>query len=409
MRRLFLVLLLLALATGALARENYNLTGQGARAMGMGGAFIGIADDATAISWNPAGLAHLDRPEVSGAFKYETQKTGWDPKSYTSLGQIYTLGEDQNDSHFVLNFASGVFPLKLKQRNLTLALAYQQQLDFFGIDSPDTIETYKQSGGANTLSPGLAYRITPKFAVGGAVNYWTGATIGNYTNFTDPSLNYQAKQPYSGLNFTFGGWGYANPVKLGAVLRTPLTLKYHNEFTGSSALVYPRRPVSGEYKAKFPFMFGVGLGWEINPNLTLAADVDFRPYSGMERQDSAGVADTSFHPMSIIQIHLGAEHLVRLRTGTVGLRLGFRTDPRTYTGYRVDQNGMLRSNDKQVSGLVFSCGSGFTAKHFRLDGAFEYGSVKAPLEFHPSILISEKNFNFIESSMRILLSGSVRF
>jgi long-chain fatty acid transport protein len=29
----------------------------GTRAAGMGGAFVGVADDASAIYWNPAGLA----------------------------------------------------------------------------------------------------------------------------------------------------------------------------------------------------------------------------------------------------------------------------------------------------------------------------------------------------------------
>lgn len=33
-----------------------NLTCAGARAAGMGGAFIGVTDDATAISWNPGNL-----------------------------------------------------------------------------------------------------------------------------------------------------------------------------------------------------------------------------------------------------------------------------------------------------------------------------------------------------------------
>ncbi|MGA1863612.1 MAG: hypothetical protein ACMUHX_00970 [bacterium] len=42
-----------------------NPVGSGARAMGMGGAFIGVADDATAASWNPAGLLQLRQPEIS--------------------------------------------------------------------------------------------------------------------------------------------------------------------------------------------------------------------------------------------------------------------------------------------------------------------------------------------------------
>jgi len=33
--------------------------GVGARAMGMGGAFVSVADDASAIFWNPAGLTQL--------------------------------------------------------------------------------------------------------------------------------------------------------------------------------------------------------------------------------------------------------------------------------------------------------------------------------------------------------------
>ena len=44
---------------------DWNFTGVGARAAGMGGAFIGVADDATAVIWNPGGLTQLYRPEAS--------------------------------------------------------------------------------------------------------------------------------------------------------------------------------------------------------------------------------------------------------------------------------------------------------------------------------------------------------
>src|SRR5438552_15423890 len=51
--------------------------GSGARAVGKGTAFIAVADDATAASHNPGGLAQLERPEVSivGSYfvRYETQ------------------------------------------------------------------------------------------------------------------------------------------------------------------------------------------------------------------------------------------------------------------------------------------------------------------------------------------------
>ena len=40
--------------------------GVGERAVGMGGAFSSIADNATAIYWNPAGLSQLTKRELSG-------------------------------------------------------------------------------------------------------------------------------------------------------------------------------------------------------------------------------------------------------------------------------------------------------------------------------------------------------
>ena len=47
------------------SRNAFTVEGAGARALGLGGAFIAVADDATAVSFNPAGLAQLLNPEVS--------------------------------------------------------------------------------------------------------------------------------------------------------------------------------------------------------------------------------------------------------------------------------------------------------------------------------------------------------
>src|SRR5690242_14063757 len=48
----------------------FNLANPGARSMGMGGAFIGLADDATAAYTNPAGLTKLVTPEVSAEARH---------------------------------------------------------------------------------------------------------------------------------------------------------------------------------------------------------------------------------------------------------------------------------------------------------------------------------------------------
>ena len=46
-------------------QANFLETELGAQAMGMGGAFVAVADDVTALHWNPAGLAGLERSRRS--------------------------------------------------------------------------------------------------------------------------------------------------------------------------------------------------------------------------------------------------------------------------------------------------------------------------------------------------------
>jgi len=48
--------LIIAISSTAFA-NGLSLNSVGARALGLGGAFVGVANDATAIYWNPAGLA----------------------------------------------------------------------------------------------------------------------------------------------------------------------------------------------------------------------------------------------------------------------------------------------------------------------------------------------------------------
>ncbi len=52
-----LVLVCLALLAGASRARAQSFESVGIRAQGMGGAFVAVADDASATWWNPAGLA----------------------------------------------------------------------------------------------------------------------------------------------------------------------------------------------------------------------------------------------------------------------------------------------------------------------------------------------------------------
>src|SRR3982750_3671079 len=75
MRKICLFLAISAAFTLQLAAQNtdiesvsglqFNFGNPGARSLGMGGAFLGLADDASAAEPNPAGLTILRKPEIS--------------------------------------------------------------------------------------------------------------------------------------------------------------------------------------------------------------------------------------------------------------------------------------------------------------------------------------------------------
>ena len=54
-------------ATGAREAETAAFLdiGVGARGIGMGGAYTALADDSSAVYWNPAGLARMDKKDFS--------------------------------------------------------------------------------------------------------------------------------------------------------------------------------------------------------------------------------------------------------------------------------------------------------------------------------------------------------
>ena len=66
------------LGAQALTSIEFSFSNPGARSLGLGGAFVALADDATAAFANPAGLVQIARPEVSAevrAWSYSTPYT----------------------------------------------------------------------------------------------------------------------------------------------------------------------------------------------------------------------------------------------------------------------------------------------------------------------------------------------
>lgn len=97
--RLIAACMLLFAATGNAAGQKYAgefmALGGGARAMGMGGAFLAVADDATTTFWNPAGIADLSF--------FSAAPGDW---------QVALMHSERFGSLIDYNFVSAVFPLR---------------------------------------------------------------------------------------------------------------------------------------------------------------------------------------------------------------------------------------------------------------------------------------------------------
>ena len=65
MKKLFAIALFILLTVSAFG-NGIQLNGVGTRANSMGNAYTAIADDTTAMFWNPAGLGDIDGKLVSG-------------------------------------------------------------------------------------------------------------------------------------------------------------------------------------------------------------------------------------------------------------------------------------------------------------------------------------------------------
>nr|HPG94704.1 outer membrane protein transport protein [Dokdonella sp.] len=91
----------------------FSFSNPGARALGMGGAFIGLADDASAAYANPAGLTQLVSPEVSVEVRSVSTNTRWldggtvQYNGFDSSGLNYSSQDDRTNS---LRSFSFVYP-----------------------------------------------------------------------------------------------------------------------------------------------------------------------------------------------------------------------------------------------------------------------------------------------------------
>ncbi|MDP8313817.1 MAG: hypothetical protein RAP70_01945, partial [Candidatus Celaenobacter antarcticus] len=338
---------------------NWNLTGAGARAAGFGGAFIGVADDATAISWNPAGLTQLIDPEASAVMRYITDTYKTDESGRT---------ESESLGHFVPNFASGVYPFNFPGLKVVAAVAYQQQLDLYTKWNFEEFTKGEATGGASNISLGLAAEILPIFSIGLASNVWTGSMELDSEWWIDNEwIPFEFTEDFSGFNFNAGAMinlsNLSNPipVKIGVDFKSPFDLE--GDFG------------EGTETIQMPAMIGFGASVQLGDNFTVSADYETRAYKDKEISYDDGSEPDIISDYNLDQIRAGAEFLVVTDFAVIPLRAGFHTVPTIFSNYEDYPN-----NPKdQVVGSGFAVGTGLIFEKFALDATATFDSYKQEL------------------------------
>lgn len=190
---------------------HYNNVTIGTRAVGMGGAFTGVADDASGVFYNPAGLAFALSNDISGSANAYYQKTATYKKTLCGDDFVETSGGS------VPSFFGGLQKLDRYVEGLVFAFgAYSTDSD---LKDQDTLLERKTTGCGS-----LPIESYHRASNARANTYYAGAAVGkrvgssvawglgvSYLNVDELVQEYQDFKQASSIRTTTGsipGWQF---------------------------------------------------------------------------------------------------------------------------------------------------------------------------------------------------------
>lgn len=349
LRTLPLALGLLAPA-GVAAQEDAGFAGfqfnrslPGARSLAMGGAFVALADDATAAYANPAGLTLLERPEVSiEGRRWRTTSAIADGGSVGPGGDVSGVGiSEESATVDTLSFASYVHA----RRDARWAFAaYHHELANFeadlgsaGVFTPggQLLGPYRFETDLEIAHFGLAgsWEAGESLRLGAGVSWYDFALDGTQTVFADPpdqdrviTRNFRRGDDsdiafnvgllwQAGLDWSVGlAWRQGPGFELEQIVRLGV---------GTPPLVE-----SGAFEV--PDQVAAGVAWQPNESLTANLEIDWVEYSALLEANRLGDAPGagSFRLDDGYEVRLGLEYLFLLRRGdSIAVMAGAWLDP----------------------------------------------------------------------------------
>jgi len=379
--------------------SSFQPVGSGARAIGLS-AFIGVVDDGTATSWNPAGLSNLKKKE----FTLVAELNHYIEKSnFTKNPEATNIDRSWGNN---LNYSCFAYPFKSFETNMAIAISYQRLYDlnrewnFFFHDkgtNEDYIKkiSYDQSGDLSAIGLSYSIDLSYKLAIGFTFNIWENTISNNSWEiitheitsgfsediFLSGRIDEIESYEFSGYNLNLGFlWHVANYLTIGGVIKTPfkadITYK-SEEFESSSQVISDDLlpviieetriiPEIDEHM-HMPISYGLGCLYKLtyDNSFYLAADIyrthwDKFVYTNFLGDEKSPISGKQIEHSDIdptIQVRLGIEYFHLLDTNVIRFRGGTFYDPVPAEGSPDDYFG-------------FSFGTGFVKKNSNAQSTF---------------------------------------
>jgi hypothetical protein len=443
-----LVILAFALAMGpaALAVSDEEIfrdfpfyqVSPGARALGLGGAFISLADDATAAQANPAGLVNLRRPELFAELRsqrYETSSTqvGGSLDTLFFRGTLSAAAASEPEDTLSPTFISYVLPLKrvalgfsrlesLNARTSTLNSFEIEGVEAIIEQDPDTgdwvITGFNPVDYALTAEANLDARIVQwnvavsieahrRFLIGVTGVIGTAEVTGRVDNlfwdraagpldpFGFPTLDYATRIDDSDIDYTFNAgllWKPADWVSIGAVYRGALEFVLTQRVLDVGVRAPQAQQLHGaqfENVLNTPDSYGGGISFRPSDPWTILLDVVQVNYSNLLEGYRSGLNRITFPQDDIeftvddgTEYHFGLERIFLSGTTPIAARIGAWSDPDHRIRYAGDDPGLQAIFPGGEAVTHVTAGFGLTLKQsIQLDFAFDYSDVNTNAVF----------------------------
>ena len=395
-----------------------NTFGVGARAMGMGGASLGLADDFTALYWNPAGMAQIRKFEFFTSFSHNIANTD----SFFRNDEV--IGTSR--SRVRPNSIGFVYPFYTRQGGFAVAFGYNRAQNFDyqttiqGIDPSSgnvfsgflVDETNINSGGIGIWSFGGSVYISKNFLIGGSVDFWSGNSLKELDVTATDALNVdgdlsrfkfddEIDRDYSGVGGRLGVLAnFTDEISLGVTLVAPTELAVEEWWREYTEILYDDgeevsdpESEAQSFHIERPFEIGTGIAVKLlNKQLVLAGDIQFTDWRQTRYNPAPAddISENNFEELytTTLQTRLGAEF--RIPVINSYLRLGYFRDTIPFTETEIE-------NERDF--LTFGVGKIFEDS-VKFDLAYMWGNWQ---QQHSNDLTTKRNTH------RVFVSGAYRF